>query len=107
MLALIPMKKYGWKKIRDNPLACMGFGLFVILLMQTGRALMTLVFTGSPGASLMHYTTDVIPTFFTVILMWIARKVDGLLEEQRHYVARVGREMASETESEKAGRMKP
>ena len=107
MLALIPMKKYGWQKIRDNTLACMGFGLMVILLMQTGRALFTLLFTGNPAAGLMHYTTDVIATFFTVILMWIARRVDGLLEEQRHYVSRIGREMANETESENAGRMKP
>ena len=107
MIALIPMKKFGWRKIRDNTLYCMGFGLLVILLMQTGRALLTLIFTGNAAACLMHYTTDVIPTLFTVVLMWIARRVDGLLEEQRHYVTRIGRETASETESENAGRMKP
>lgn len=107
MIALIPMKKFGWRKIRDNTLFCMGFGLLVVLLMQTGRALMALIFTGNAAACLMHYTTDVIPLLFTVVLMWIARRVDGLLEEQRHYVIRIGRETASETESENAGRMKP
>ena len=107
MLALIPMKKYGWQKIRDNTLACMGFGLLVALLMQTGRAIVSLIFISDPAACLMHYTTDVIPAFFTVLLMWIARRVDGLLEEQIHYVKRIGRETASETESENAGRMRP
>ncbi len=105
MLALIPMKRFGWKRIRDNTAACMAFGLGVTVLMQTGRALMTLILTGNVSAGLMHYTTDILSALFTVILMWIARRLDGILEEQRHYVDRIGREMNSETESENAGRM--
>ena len=92
LLALIPLKRFTWQRIRDNTLACMAFGLGVTLLMQTGRAVLTFLFTGNIAAGLPHYTTDVLSALFSVIVMWIARRLDGILEEQKHYVQRIGRE---------------
>ena len=105
LLALIPMKKYGWQKIRDHTVGCMAFGFLVTVLMQTGRAVLSLIFQKDPAVCLLYYTTDVLTCLFTVILMWITRRLDGILEEQRHYIKRVGKELNSEKESQNAGRL--
>ncbi len=107
LLTLLPLRKYGWRTIRDRTAACMAFGAAVTLLMQTGRALLALLFSGDLGIALMMYTTDVLSLLFSVILMWIARRLDGILEEQTHYVKRIGRETAGEQDSVRAGRMEP
>ncbi len=105
LFLLIPLKRIGWKRIRESSAACVGFGLAAVLLMQTGRAVVSLFFSRDLSVSVLYYTTDVMSVLFTVILMWICRRLDGIMEDQRHYVIRVGREMNSETESENAGRM--
>jgi hypothetical protein len=61
----------------------------VLLLMQAGRALVSLV-TGSglenvPG----FFTTEVITDLFTLVILWIVRRLDGILEDQRHYLRRL------------------
>ena len=65
------------------------YGISVLLLMQAGRALVSLM-TGSglenvPG----FFTTEVITDLFTLVILWIARRLDGLLEDQRHYLRRL------------------
>ena len=77
----------------------------VTVLMQTGRAVLSLIFRQDPAVCLLYYTTDVLTCLFTVILMWITRRLDGILEEQRHYITRVGKELNSEKESQNAGRL--
>ncbi len=105
LLALLPLKKFGWKKIRDNVYGCVVFGLLVTVLMQTGRALITLLLSGDLSGCLLHYTTDVLSGFFSMLVMWITRRLDGILEDQRHYIKRISRELSSETDSKNAGRM--
>ena len=92
LVMLIPLKKRGWQALRDNTFACMAFGLGVTVMMQTGRAALAALLAGSPAAGLPHYTTDVLSALFASIVMWIARRLDGILEDQKHYVKRVGRE---------------
>ncbi len=105
LLALIPLKRFGWKKICGHTFGCMAFGFLTAVLMQTGRAVISFIFRQDPAICLMHYTTDVLSAFFTVIVMWITRRLDGILEEQRHYIKRISRELNSEKDSINAGRM--
>ena len=60
------------------------------LLMQLGRALIALCL-GHGKAFLLFFTTDVLSCVFCAVAMWIARRLDGVLEEQKHYLARVSR----------------
>ena len=63
--------------------------LMVTLLMQLGRALLAVVFGYSLVAALGFFTTDVITLLFTLVLIWIARRLDGIFEEQNHYLLRL------------------
>ena len=81
-----------WRKeegIWRESVKALTYGISVLLLMQAGRALVSLV-TGSglenvPG----FFTTEVITDLFTLVILWIVRRLDGILEDQRHYLRRL------------------
>ena len=71
-------------------------GALAALLMQLGRALIALVL-GYPLAACGGFVaTDVLSTLFAALLIWIVRRLDGMLEEQKHYLTRVAEEMEKE-----------
>ena len=68
------------------------FGILAVLAMQAGRAVMALV-TGTPPEALpLYITTDIITYLFTALILWIASRLDGVLEDQPHYVRRIAEE---------------
>ena len=71
------------------------FGLLVLALMQSGRALVSLVSGASPGVAAGFFTTESITDLFTLVILWIVRRLDGVLEDQRHYLRRVQEEQDS------------
>ena len=92
LLALIPLKKAGWEKIRSDALMTVLFALMSALLMQSGRAAVSLCTGCSPALAAGFFTTDVITDLFTAVICWIARRLDGILEDQVHYLKRVQQE---------------
>lgn len=89
LLALLPMKALGWQKIRDDSFLSVCFGLLILLLMQLGRALVALILGNSFSACLGFFTTDALSLLFTGVILWIARRLDGIFENQKHYLLRV------------------
>jgi hypothetical protein len=65
------------------------YALAVQLLLQAGRALVAAVLGTDIGAALGYITTDILSTLLTVVIIWIARKPDGLFEDQKHYLLRL------------------
>lgn len=90
--------RFGWKRLHEQVLLAMLYGLLTAVLMQLGRALLALAMGTSPALCLGFLTTDCLSTLFAVLLVWIARRLDGMLEEQKHYLRRI----AEEQEKEKA-----
>ena len=88
MVALFLVKTWTPEGIRQSVSHSLIFGLCVALLMQAGRALMAVVLGYAPAA-LGFFTTDVITLLFTLVLIWIVRRLDGLFEEQTHYLLRI------------------
>ena len=86
----------GWKRLHENVLLAMLYGLSTALLMQLGRLVLGLVLGGSLQVCAGFVTTDTLSTLFAVLIVWIARRLDGMLEEQRHYLNRVAEEMERE-----------
>lgn len=93
----------GWKRLHENVLLAMVYGLLTALLMQLGRALVALVMGNSLGVCAAFITTDVLSVLFAVLLVWITRRLDGVLEEQKHYLKRVAEEMEKEKQSRASG----
>ena len=82
------VKKKGWQILHRNVLVNFLFSVLTVLAMQTGRALIALM-TGTPANELLLFvTTDSITYIFTLVILWIAARLDGILEEQTHYLAR-------------------
>ena len=99
VLAVWPLlKRWGWKKLHQNVLVNFLFAALTVLAMQLGRALVALV-TGTPVNGLpLFITTDSITYIFTLVILWITARLDGILEEQTHYLARI-----NDPEREKEG----
>lgn len=93
-LAAVPvLKKLGPQRVRESAVKSLLFALAVVLLMQGGRgavalALGTVPFSGALG----YFTTDSLSVLFTLVIIWIVRRLDGVFEEQRHYLLRIQEE---------------
>ncbi len=92
MVCLLYFKRLGKETIRRNGFWAVAFAVSVQLTMLLGRALMALVLGHSLGQCLGFITTDLLSALFTGVLAWIARRVDGLFEDQKHYLLRVQEE---------------
>lgn len=91
--------RFGWKRLHENALLALVYGVLTALLMQAGRALLALVMGADVRNCLMFFTTDSLSTLFCALLVWIMRRQDGMLEEQKHYLKRVAEEQEKENEA--------
>lgn len=92
LLMLLPLKLLGWEKIKNDGFLTVCFGLLTLLLMQLGRALTALIL-GTPFSDCLgFFTTDSLSLLFTGLILWVARRLDGIFENQRHYLLRVHKE---------------
>ena len=92
LLSLLLLRAWGKEETRKDALQSMGFALVTALLMQLGRAMLALVTGNGLGVCLGFFTTGVITDLFTVVVVWIARRLDGIFEDQIHYLLRIQRE---------------
>ena len=90
------VRRLTWQRVKENVLLTMLHGFLTALLMQLGRALIALVLGAAPMVCLGFMTTDVLSTLFAVLVMWICRRLDGMLEYQPHYLKRVQEEKEKE-----------
>lgn len=92
LAALVFFRIYGKERVRAGAFLSVVFGLAVQLLMLLGRAGVSLAMGFSPAASLGFITTDLLSALFTAVGIWIARRADGLFEDQKHYLLRIQEE---------------
>ena len=96
LTALVYRRARGPENIRQDALRSMFFGLMTALLMQAGRAIVAIIMGVAPESALGFVTTDAITLLLTVVIMWIVRRLDGVFEEQTHYLRRVQEEARQE-----------
>ncbi|MBQ6222353.1 MAG: hypothetical protein IJJ44_07060 [Solobacterium sp.] len=97
VLAVPCLLKVGKERTRTG-----AFGLFfpilVLLLMQCGRALTALVLGASSASVIGFFTTDSVSLLFTFVVVWVARQLDGIYEDQKHYLLRLSAKEKAEKE---------
>ena len=86
--------KIGKERVRESTMGML-YPIFVLLLMQTGRAVVALLTGAEPGSVIGFYTTDSLSMLFTFVIIWITRRLDGVWEDQIHYLLRVSAEGGS------------
>ena len=89
LFMLLPLRSLGGERIRLDGILSVGFGLLTLLLMQLGRALTALLLGAELNACLGFFTTDALSLLFTGLILWVARRLDGIFENQRHYLLRI------------------
>ena len=93
-LALI--RALGPERIRQSVSLTLLFGAAALLLMQLGRMGVALLRGMAPSDALLYVTLDVISWPFTLAILWIVRRLDGVFENQLHYLKRIQHELAQE-----------
>ena len=88
VLAVLLLKVFGKERVRTGHLSLI-FPLVVQVLMQAGRAAAALVLGAGLADVVGFFTTDSLSLLFTFVIIWIARKLDGVYEDQKHYLLRV------------------
>ena len=86
--AVFALKAIGKEKVRTSNLGLI-FPVLVQALMHAGRAIVALLLGAAPQAAVEFFTTDSLSYIFTFVIIWIARKLDGVYEDQKHYLLRV------------------
>lgn len=99
VLAVLLLERVGKERVRTGHLSLL-FPLLVQVLMQAGRALTALALGAGPASVVGFFTTDSLSLLFTFVIIWIARKLDGVYEDQKHYLLRVHAE-----EEKKGGKL--
>lgn len=94
LLALLLFKIAGKERIRAGVIPSLFFALCVQLLMQLGRAGVAALMGYEMPACLDFITTDALSILFTLVIVWIARRVEGLFEDQKQYLLRVQQEQS-------------
>lgn len=92
LLAYFFLKISGKERVRTNVVLSLLFALMTQLLMQLGRAGMAALLGHSWPACLDFITTDAMSMLFTMVIIWVVRRVEGLFEDQKHYLLRVQQE---------------
>lgn len=87
LLALLVLKVAGKEQVRTGNLALV-FPILVLFLMQLGRAIVAVALGSDPAACVDFFTTDSLSYIFTFVIIWIARRLDGVYEDQKHFLIR-------------------
>ena len=113
LLSLLWFRILGKERIREDSFLTVMFALTTQLFMQLGRAAVAFALLRAlPGSApagtqsiagalsfcIGFVTTDALSGFFTAVILWIARRQDGLFEDQKHYLLRI-----QEAEKEERG----
>lgn len=96
LLALVMFRLSTKERIRQDAFLSLTFALLTQLLMWLGRAGVAAVFGYTPEACLGFVTTDILSGLFTLFIIWIVRRIDGLFEDQKTYLLRMQSEQQAE-----------
>lgn len=100
LAALVMLKKPGKEKVRQTRLGLV-FPMLVLFLMQAGRAAVAFALGAESAALLEFFTTDSLSYIFTLVIVWIAGRLDGIYEDQKHYLLR----LQEQQQNEKGGQL--
>ncbi len=96
LLAVPVMNRIGREKVRNSVSLCLWVSLGTLILMQLGRALLSVALGAELQEAVRFITTDSLSAVFTLVIIWIVRRLDGVYEDQRHYLRRFHQEQEKE-----------
>lgn len=88
LLALLLFKAVGKEKVRAGALWTTLFVVLAFCGAQVGRWLVSLLLGGSPASIISFFMTDSLSLVYAVVVVLIARRMDGVYEDQKSYLIR-------------------
>ena len=98
LLALLWFKAFKKDDVRKSPAKLTLFIFTAYVAMQLGRWLVSLIFSLEVWNLVGFLTADIISLLFAVVVMFILRGTDGMIEDQKAYLFRLERERKEELE---------
>ena len=92
LAGLLLIRLWGKEAIRQDVIRSLVFAIATQLCMQLGRGLVALALGNELSRCVGFITTDVLSGLFTAVIIWIARRLDGIFEDQKHYLLRINGE---------------
>lgn len=92
LIALALVKLWGKEAIRTDAFKRAMFAVTAYMGAVLGRWMVSLLFGGDLTALVVYATTDIVSLLFTVIVMNILAKQDGMIEDQKSYLLRMQKE---------------
>ena len=96
LAALLLFRVWGKEKIRSKVTLSIIYTAVTFLAVQVGRWAVGLLFGGSLGDIVKLLTTDSLSLVFAVVTVLLARRIDGLFEDQIAYLVRTQAERRKE-----------
>lgn len=94
--SLLLLRLMDGEQIRKDKLLSICFALATQLLMQAGRALIALIMGTEPASCVGFITTDALSGLFAMVIIYIARQLDGVFENQKLYLIRLQEQQKKE-----------
>ena len=88
LAALALFKAADKEKVRSKAYLTAIFTLIAFCGAQLGRWLVSLVFGAPLNSLIMFFATDSLTLLYSVVVVLVARRVDGLYEDQKSYLVR-------------------
>lgn len=88
LAALALFRASGKEKVRSKVYLTIMFTAAAFCGMQVGRWLVSLVFGASFDSLVMFFATDSLSLLYSVVVVLVSRRVDGLFEDQKNYLIR-------------------
>lgn len=92
LIALLLFQKQDKETVRLKPMLTLLFTVTTFCGIQIGRWLVGMVLGGSLGDLVTLFTTDSLSLLFAAITLQLARRIDGLFEDQVSYLIRTQKE---------------
>ena len=99
LLGLVLLKACGKEKVRSKIPLVIAYVVIVFISIQAGRWLVSMLL-GAPLDSVVTFLmADSLSLLFAAVAVLISRKMDGLFEDQKHYLIRTEEERMRERNS--------
>ncbi len=92
IIPLLLFNKLGKEKTRKSGAYRCIFVISVYLCVALGRWLVSLIFEFSLSSLVGFIASDILSLFFAIVVISLAKSVDGLIEDQKSYLLRLDRE---------------
>ena len=96
LAALVFFKKWDKETVRSKITLSLAFTAFAFAAVQIGRWLVSLLFGGTLDGIVTFFTTDSLSLAFALLTILLARRIDGLFEDQISYLIRTQEERKKE-----------